>query len=226
MNVVCPDCGFHAPLPAFMVDTDARRVAELAAQLPKELGKPVLAYISLFSPVQRKLTWPRARKLLEELAPDIERGSIERKGRHWIAPAAVWLRALEYMQENRSSLKLPLKSHGYLHEVLVGLVEQAESSQERATEDQRRHAQRAGSTSAPVRVGQLPQMDEDELRHKQARSLASALLGRIDEDRRRKLPVRDLEGYAKDYRDTFGDAVVDTAIREAQSRLSSRPEAA
>lgn len=227
MNLTCPDCGFHAPLVAYTADEDGRRIAALVAQLPKSVGMPALAYINLFAPAKRKLTMARARKLLEELVPDIERGAIERKSRHWLAPASVWLQAFEYMQTPRASVTLPLKSHGYLYEVIVGIVERGEAVTENATELQRRTNPRPASSSglAPFRGG-LPQLEDDELRIKEVRRLAATLISRIDEDRRRKLPVRDLDGYAHDYRETFGDAVVDSAVREAQTRLDSRQEAA
>ncbi len=222
MNLTCPDCGFHAPLVAYTADEDGRRIAALVAQLPKGVGMPALAYINLFAPAKRKLTMARARKLLEELVPDIERGAIERKGRHWLAPVSVWLQAFEYMQTPRASVTLPLKSHGYLYEVIVGIVERGEAVAENATELQRRNGQRQGATSAAAVLGdRLPQIDQDELRQRHARQLAATLISRIDEDRRRKLPVRDLAGYAQDYRETFGDAVVDAALREAQARLEA-----
>jgi hypothetical protein len=226
MNLTCPDCGFHAPFVVYAADEDGRRIADLVAQMPKGVGRAALFYINLFAPAKRKLTLARARKLLEQLAPDIARGAIERDGRHWLAPDSVWLQAMEYMQEPRASLKLPLKSHGYLYEVIVGLVDAKEAAAEQATELQRRTGQRSGVAPEPARIGQPPQMVDEERRYGQARRLVGTLLSRMDEDRRRKLPVRELEDYANDYRGTFGDAVVDTAIREAQSRLASRPESA
>lgn len=135
MRLTCPGCGAHGSLELFGADADARAFAASMGELPPALAAPVREYLALFRPRQRVLTWPRARKLLAELLPDIKSERIERKGRIWPAPAAVWQSAIEQMVASRDKLTLPLKSHGYLHEIIVGLADKVEAAAERTQEE-------------------------------------------------------------------------------------------
>ena len=77
-------------------------------------------WLGLFRPAQTELTFARVAKLLGELLPDIQAQRIERKGTVYDAPPAAWLWALQEVIASRDSgkLTLPLKSHGYLYEVI------------------------------------------------------------------------------------------------------------
>ena len=59
-------------------------------------------------------------KLLNEILPDIQRGVIYRDRMECIAPPEAWIYGFREMlaKRNSGSLKLPLKSHGYLYEVI------------------------------------------------------------------------------------------------------------
>jgi hypothetical protein len=65
---------------------------------------------------------------------------IERNGRTWPAPLEYWKAALEHMVQLRdqAKLQLPLKSHGYLLEVIVGMGDKAERRPRRARAKARR----------------------------------------------------------------------------------------
>lgn len=209
-SCICPTCGFSGDLVVFTNDVQARYFAALMGKLPPELAEAVTRYLNLFSPAKHKLTWPRARRLLEELVPDIQRGAIERKRRQWLAPMPVWIRAFEHMHEQRPNLTLPLKSHGYLYEVIVGLVDKAEDAAERTAEQKLR---------VDSRAPQQEQTGPDAAREAQVRNLVQVINSRLQEDRRKKLPATSLDGYANSYRDQFGDLVVDAALNRLQTLI-------
>ena len=155
MNITCPNCALHFPLIAGMNDSQARRVARLMGELPPELSSPMLEYLSLFKPPKSGLTWTRTCKLLGEIAPWIKDGQITRKGRTWAAPKAHWQVALQSMMERRHTFTLPLKSHGYLLEILTGLADKAEAEAECQREQQRQQRpgthETAGRSIADIR---------------------------------------------------------------------------
>lgn len=151
MITTCPACGANFSLDALVSHDGARAlVAEIAA-ISGPLGGAVLRYLGLFRPAQRSLSWDRAARLLNELAPMIRDARVERRGRVYPAPREAWIVAIEHMLDHRDRLTLPLKSHGYLIEVLIGAVEHAEARQEAQQEDRR-----AGRTP----IGGVPSRQE------------------------------------------------------------------
>jgi hypothetical protein len=138
MKLVCPTCHATHSAESWSSDADARMALLVAAELPGDLGVLIVRYLGLFRPAKRGLDWERARKLLEELADYIKTGNIKRRGREWQPSAMAWRTALQTMLDKRDALDLPLKSHGYLLEILAGQADKAEASAERATEESRR----------------------------------------------------------------------------------------
>lgn len=110
----------------------------IAAGMP--LGKALLQYLRLFKPPKRQLGMGRVASLLEPLLADMQRGSIERNGRTWAAPREAWSTAIDKLLEARDAgkLTLPLKSHGYLYEVIAGQADKVEAVAEREVDAQRR----------------------------------------------------------------------------------------
>lgn len=210
-SCVCPMCGFAGNLVVFTNDVDARHFAALMGKVPPEIAEVLGRYLSLFTPAKHKLTWPRARRVLEELLPDIQRGAIARRHQQWNVPVKVWARALELMHEQRANLQLPLRGHGYLYDVIASQVEKADAAAERAIEDQRRQGNRSGSAAAPVQVDQAAG-EATRLAHIQ--NVVQRIRSVQDEDRRKRLPVRTVEHIANSYRDQFGDVVVDAALQQ------------
>ena len=134
MRLTCARCGCMGSIEQFSADADARRVVAIAAELGADLGPPAVRYLALFAPRKNVLTWPRARKLLEELRALISAELVQRHGRDWPVTRQMWAQALEQMTEGRDSLRLPLKSHGYLLEILAGLADKSEAQAERQRE--------------------------------------------------------------------------------------------
>ena len=120
MKTRCPCCGAENSLDALIAHEGARQVVWAAAQVGGEVGKLAVQYIALFRPAKTALTFERMAKLLGELLPDMERGAISRNGLEYPAPPEAWIYGFRELlaRRNAGSLKLPLKSHGDLYEVI------------------------------------------------------------------------------------------------------------
>lgn len=141
MRVTCPSCGAENSLDSLIGHDGARvAIAELAA-LSGPLAGAVLRYLALFRPAKSRLSFDRVASLLAELKPMILAARVERKGRSFAAPREVWIEAIDTLMAGRDRLTLPLKSHGYLLEIIAGASLKAEAAAEA-----KREAGRAGHT--------------------------------------------------------------------------------
>lgn len=175
MKLTCPGCGATGSAEVFSADLKAREFAAMMGRVPAEMAGELLLYLSLFRPRQRALAWPRACKLLAEILPAIEAGVIQRNGRDWPADASAWRVAIEVLMGKREQLRLPMKSHGYLLEILCGQADKAEAQMERDREAELRGAstqQRnkvagakqeiAGENASRKRLGMAPLTADEE----------------------------------------------------------------
>lgn len=121
MKTACPNCGAVVSLDSLIANDDAREALAQLMAIGGDLTKLAIRYIGLFRPAKTQLSFARVAKLLGEIAPNIEAQRIERNGQVYDAPIAAWLWAFQTVLAARDSgsLKLPLKSHGYLYEVLT-----------------------------------------------------------------------------------------------------------
>lgn len=141
MRVTCPACGAENSLDGLIGHDGARAaLAELAA-ISGPLAGAVLRYLALFRPAKSRLSFDRVAGLLVDLRPMILDARIERRGRVYPAPRETWIGAIDTLLAGRDRLTLPLKSHGYLLEIIAGAAEKAE-----ATAEAKREAGRAGHT--------------------------------------------------------------------------------
>lgn len=122
MNTRCPNCGAVHSLDSLISDAEAAEVLKMLLELDADIGKAAIRYLGLFRPEKSQLSWGRTAKLLKELLPQIQTASIERDGTAYAAPIEAWLYALHEVLAAREAgrLKTPLKSHGYLYEVITG----------------------------------------------------------------------------------------------------------
>jgi len=152
MRLTCPSCGAMHSVEALLADANARRAVLAAAELPGGLGERVVRYVALFRPRERALSWDRAAKLLEEMAAAIAAGQIERDGRAYPAPPEYWRTALDQMLDGRERLALPLKTHGYLYEIIAGQSRRADQrAAERAEVADERARARQGAREGAMR---------------------------------------------------------------------------
>lgn len=151
MQFTCPCCFARCSIEAALSDDDARRAVAAALKMPAPLGDLVLRYIGLFRAPKRALSWDRAARLIEELLAPMLAGRIERHGRIWAAPLEAWKAALTDMLDRRDKLQLPLKSHGYLFEIIAAQANKSEAQAESKAEEQKRQrAHRDTGSPTPI----------------------------------------------------------------------------
>jgi len=117
-----------------------------------KLLRPLLGYVGMFAPVKTEMRYERVASVLADVVAMIKAGTVRDKtGATHAAPMDYWRQACEEMaaRRDRGHLQLPLKSHGYLQTVVVGLATKAEASAESQTEAQR--AGHSGTGTAPAR---------------------------------------------------------------------------
>lgn len=152
-QLCCPNCRAVMSLDVLLAD-DAPREALNAIIDAHPAGntfiKPLLRYVGLFAPSKTQMSHTRLGALVNELAPMISAAKIESNGRTWVCPIEYWRQGFEYMlaQRDLGRLNLPLKSHGYLLEVLAGIADKAESRAESRTEKQRQGHSGLGTPEA------------------------------------------------------------------------------
>jgi len=147
MKMTCPACGACGSIEFFLMDAAARESVRAAFSLPAPLGRQVMTYIGLFRPGRRSLTWDRVEKLLSELLMSIQEAKVVRNGVTHPAPLDYWKEALDQVLMNRARLTLPMKSHGYLFEIIAGISTKAGAVKEQRVESRRRggEGQRSGA---------------------------------------------------------------------------------
>lgn len=120
MNIKCPNCGAVHSLDSLINDADASAVLRAVLEMDAEMGKAAIRYVGLFRPAKSQLSWARTAKLLNELMPMIKAQKAVRDGVSSPAPAEAWLHGFNETVNARDQgrLKLPLKSHGYLLEIV------------------------------------------------------------------------------------------------------------
>lgn len=122
----CPNCGAANSLDSLVSDAEAAEVLKMLLELDADIGKAAIRYIGLFRPAKSQLSWARTAKLLNELLPMIKAQEVVRDGVCFPAPAEAWIHGFNETVNARDQgrLKTPLKSHGYLYEILAGWVGQ------------------------------------------------------------------------------------------------------
>jgi hypothetical protein len=137
MRMTCPGCGAEFTLDVLIAHDGAREALIEVMGLNLTLGKLLVQYLSLFRPAARQLTMDRVASILREIGPDIKAARITRNGRTWAIPMESWKLGLEAIVAKRDKLTLPLKSHGYLYEMLIAAADKIEADREKATETRR-----------------------------------------------------------------------------------------
>lgn len=120
MKTRCPACGALCSLDALIANDEASNALVVITRLGGNFSRAWLKYLGLFRPEKAQLTFDRVAKLTNECLHDIERQRISRGGRDYDAPPESWLYAIDQMIKARDSgnLKTPIKSHGYLYEIM------------------------------------------------------------------------------------------------------------
>ncbi len=152
MRLTCQACGAVISLDAALGHEGAREAVQIALQIPAPLGKLLIQYVGLFRPAQRQLSMDRVASLLGELLGMIQSAQIERNGRIYAAPFDYWQSALETMLAARDKLTLPLKSHGYLLEIIASAADKTAAQKEAKAEEAKRHRTSSDQVADPGKV--------------------------------------------------------------------------
>ena len=122
MKTRCPCCGAENSLDALIAHEQARQSLWALANIGGAMTQGLVRYLGLFRPAKSALSASRMATLMAELLPDIQAGQIYRNGQSYPAPVAAWAYAFNEVLSARDSgrLKTPLKSHGYLYEIIAG----------------------------------------------------------------------------------------------------------
>lgn len=157
MQVKCPACNAGIPLEAALALDAGRSALMTALQMPAPIALLLAQYLAMFRAPSRALAFDRADRLMSELLPMLSTNTVVRDGVSRPAPLAVWQQGIERMVElrNASKLDLPMKSHGYLLDIVAGLAEKHAASAERLQEADRRvgrHREQGGSQVARIEV--------------------------------------------------------------------------
>ncbi|AWX14249.1 hypothetical protein CEP49_06645 [Mergibacter septicus] len=119
MKCKCPACGSQFSLDVLVANESASQALNAALLINGDLGRALISYLGLFRPAKSSLTFDRVTTLLNELTPMINSQTIQRNGREFYAPVESWIYAINQILANRQTLKLPMKSHGYLLEIIA-----------------------------------------------------------------------------------------------------------
>ncbi len=122
MKTRCPCCGAENSLDALIAHEQARQSLWTLANIGGPMTQGLVQYLGLFRPSKSSLSQARMYSLMSELIPDIRAGEIRRNGQVHPAPVAAWTYAFNEVLASRDAgrLKTPLKSHGYLYEIIAG----------------------------------------------------------------------------------------------------------
>lgn len=136
MRITCPSCCASFSLDVAL-QMDASRGALLRAlHMPAPLAALWAQYLGMFRAKGRALAHDRADRIMSELVPMLDAGTVVRNGNTRPATIDVWRAALEQMVElrNGDKLQLPLKSHGYLLEIVFAAADRGAAKAEQAVE--------------------------------------------------------------------------------------------
>ena len=152
MRLTCPACGAVASLEIWSQDGKARETLATVAAMPGEVASHACAYLSLFRPKSKALTWTRALKIANELKSMVEHGWV-RWDRSVDRPATpdMWAAAMARMIECPPR-DLPLSNHNYLRRIVFSMADEAD----RHAEVSRNKTERAGTFRKDAGTGISP----------------------------------------------------------------------
>lgn len=159
MKTRCPCCGAENSLDALIAHDEARQSLWAVAQIGGPMSTGLVRYLGLFRPEKSALSQSRMATLMAELLPMMQAGHIQRNGKSYPAPPAAWAYAFGEVLAARDngSLSTPLKSHGYLLEVISKWQGQGEAVKMPASAPA---ADRPAVTPASQTVGAIAELEE------------------------------------------------------------------
>lgn len=164
MRITCPSCCASFSLDVALQMDASRRALRSALHMPAPLAELWAQYLGMFRSKGRALAHDRADKLMSELIPMLDAGTVTRNGNTRPAALDLWRAALEQMVElrNADKLQLPLKSHGYLLEIVFAAADRSAAKAEQAVEVSRQRGQhRNAANDRMERMDKLARVQTD-----------------------------------------------------------------
>ncbi len=141
MKLICPGCSGIYSADAWVSQSDIRQSVKILAELPNQVSRLCLAYLSFFRPLSGQgLQWVKVLRLLEELRQLINAPCVKwDKNPDRPNTPVVWAQAMEKMFAYPPK-RLPLKSHGYLRSIAWEIAD----DMDKQAEQRRNTAERTG----------------------------------------------------------------------------------
>ena len=132
VNGKCPRCAYKAPVICFVDAAEYGAMMQVFSDLPYEVQKPFLKYLSLFKPASGcAIQSSKAERLTRDLVALVAKGYVSEQGKADRPCSSVfWVMGMERMQELAGTLDLPMKNHNYLRSIVYKLANQADAQRE------------------------------------------------------------------------------------------------
>jgi hypothetical protein len=136
MKVTCPACYAQFTLDAALGADASRKALATALAMPAPLATQIAQYLGMFRSPNRAVSPDRLEKLMAELLPMLQAEEVWRNGNSRRAPLKLWQEGFAHLvvQRDNGKLGLPLKSHGYLLEVVYSSADRVEAIKEQQVE--------------------------------------------------------------------------------------------
>lgn len=158
MILTCSGCGACGSFELFTTDADAKKAAAKISTFPQPTAAAIPAYLGLFRPETRNLSWRKANSLLDALHALVSVGYVQVKGRSdRDCPPAIWAQAMDDMVARRERINRPLPNHNYLRQVAHDLAGMADAAGERTRVAAEQSHQRPNchENGGPVRIASI-----------------------------------------------------------------------
>jgi hypothetical protein len=150
----CPYCGKTIDIIQGMELAAGNEWTALIQSIPPSMIGALLRYLEMFKPVKQSLRWSRRLALTQELMPMIKSGTVKRHGVEYAMPMQAWEGEMMKLVSNKpASLVLPLKSNGYLLQIMVGRVEKNLAAAEAQQIEAQRNRGHVGAQTGMQPVG-------------------------------------------------------------------------
>ncbi len=132
MRLVCPSCGAMHSAEAWLNDSKARASIQLIAGMPGQVQDLIFPYLGLFRKGKNGLSWPRAHRLIGEVARLVETGTVQWDGGEVRpCPPHVWAQAINAVLGRRPT---ELDNHNYLRHTAWSMAKDLAAASEREAE--------------------------------------------------------------------------------------------
>ncbi len=122
--VNCPHCQRPFDLREAREDAAWREFVAVLVTFPATVQPALLRYLELFRPAkQSQLRSSTLLTLAKELHGPVTTQSMRRNHNTYTVPHGRWAGAMEHLCNTQDKLTLPLKSNGYLLEVIAGILD-------------------------------------------------------------------------------------------------------